>query len=141
VLSPISRSRSGATALSYSIEHLLFRKKVLPQETLNGRSEERRLSVEFGRGRGHVFFGWTVILLTRLRSRQSVDRTTLQGLPRPLRAYPLRTLASMAAISAIAFSTFWVDGLQYTPPTFVPLLLVLSVVYVRHRTRHQPNGV
>jgi hypothetical protein len=80
-----------------------------------------------------------VILLTRLRFRQSVDRTTLQGLPLRLRAHPLPTLASIAAIAAIAFSTFWVDGRQYTLPTFVPLLL--SVVYVRHRTRHQPNGV
>jgi len=88
-----------------------------------------------------MFFVWTVILLTRLRFRQSVDRTTLQGLRLRLRAHPLPTLSSIAAIAAIAFSTFRVDGLQYTLPTFVPLLLAMSVVYVRHRTRHQPNGV
>jgi hypothetical protein len=87
-----------------------------------------------------MFFVWTVIPLTHLRFRHSIDRETLDGLPLRLHGHRLPTLASIAAIAAIALSTFWVDGTQYTLPMFVSLLLVMSMVYVGYRNRHQPNG-
>jgi AAT family amino acid transporter len=80
-------------------------------------------------------------LLTHLRFRQSIGRETIEALPLRLRAHPLPTLASLAAIAAIALSTFWVDGLRYTLPTFAPFLLVMSVVYVRYRDRYKINRV
>jgi len=56
-----------------------------------------------------------------------------------LPAHPLPTVAGIAALAAIACSTFWVEGLQYTVPTFLPLLLVMSLVYVvRRRTSVEP---
>ncbi len=88
-----------------------------------------------------MFFVWTVILFTHLPFPHSIDRETLDALALRLHRHPLLKLASIAAITAIALSTFRVAGLQYTLPTFVPPLLVMSVVYVRYRTRHQPNGV
>jgi L-asparagine transporter-like permease len=81
---------------------------------------------------------WIVILLTHLRFRQSITAVTQQRLPLRLRAHPLPTLASIAAIGAIAVSTFWVDGLRYTLLTFVPFLLVMSVLYLK--TRNQLNA-
>src|SRR5438034_5096240 len=70
----------------------------------------------YGTAVAGMFFVWTVILLTHLSFRHSIDRETLDGLPLRLRGHPLPTLASIAAIAAIALSTFWVNGLQYTLP-------------------------
>lgn len=93
----------------------------------------------YGTAVAGMFFVWIVILLTHFRFRQSISRETLETLPLRLRGHPLPTLASIAAIAAIALTTFWVDGLRYTLPTFVPLLLVMSVVYVRYRNRYKTN--
>jgi amino acid transporter, AAT family len=92
----------------------------------------------YGTAVAGMFFVWIVILLTHLRFRQSISVQTQQGLPLRLRAHPLPTLASIAAIGAIAVSTFWVDGLRYTLLTFAPFLLVMSVLYLK--TRNQLNA-
>ncbi|PYX14016.1 MAG: hypothetical protein DMG87_20725 [Acidobacteria bacterium] len=88
-----------------------------------------------------MFFVWIVILLTHLRFRQSISRQTQKNLPLKLRAHPLPTLASIAAVAAIALSTFWVDGLRYTLVTFAPFLLVMSVVYGKYRNRSSKSGL
>jgi amino acid transporter, AAT family len=93
----------------------------------------------YGTAVAGMFFVWIVILLTHLRFRQSIGRQTLESLPLRLRAHPLPTLASIVAITAIALSTFWVDGLRYTLLTFAPFLLVMSVVYGKYRNRYEKN--
>ena len=80
-----------------------------------------------------MFFVWIVILLTHLRFRQQLTPEAVAKLPLKLPAHPLPTIAGIAALAAIACSTFWVDGLQYTVPTFLPLLLVMSLVYMARR--------
>ena len=37
------------------------------------------------------------------------------------------------ALAAISATTFFVDGLQYSVVSFVPFLLVMSIVYARGR--------
>jgi L-asparagine transporter-like permease len=93
----------------------------------------------YGTAVAGMFFVWIVILLTHLRFRQSIGRKTLETLPLRLHAHPLPTLASIAAIAAIALSTFWVDGLRYTLLTFASFLLIMSIVYVKYRKRYKTS--
>ena len=95
----------------------------------------------YGTAVAGMFFVWIVILLTHLRFRQSISRQTQKNLPLKLRAHPLPTLASIAAVAAIALSTFWVDGLRYALVTFAPFLLVMSVVYGKYRNRSSKSGL
>jgi L-asparagine transporter-like permease len=94
----------------------------------------------YGTAVAGMFFVWIVILLTHLRFRQSISVETQQGLPLRLRAHPLPTLASIAAIGAIAVSTLWVDGLRYTLLTFAPFLLLMSVLYLNTRNQLNPKA-
>ena len=53
----------------------------------------------------------------------------------PIRMPAHRTAAwfGIVALSAIAATTFFVDGLQYSVVTFLPFLAVISIVYARMR--------
>ena len=44
-----------------------------------------------------------------------------------------RYVYCIVSLMAIVATTFFVDGLQYTVPAFLPFLAVMSVVYVRSR--------
>jgi AAT family amino acid transporter len=87
----------------------------------------------YGTAVAGMFFVWIVILITHLRFRQRLGPEAVAKLPLKLPAHPLPTIAGIAALAAIACSTFWVEGLQYTVPTFLPLLLLMSLVYVVRR--------
>ena len=50
---------------------------------------------------------------------------------------PLFDLAGILAIAGIAVTTFYVDGLQYTVPAFLPFLLLVSVAYWRVRGKER----
>jgi hypothetical protein len=49
--------------------------------------------------------------------------------------FPVSTVLGGLALIAIAFGTFYVDGLQYTIPEFLSFLVVISIVYVKTRRR------
>jgi L-asparagine transporter-like permease len=74
-----------------------------------------------------------VILLTHLKFRKAVGPERVALLPLRLRWHPLPTLLGIAALLAITISTFFVAGLQYTVPAFVPFLLLISLAYWRMR--------
>jgi predicted Na+-dependent transporter len=50
-----------------------------------------------------------------------------------LRAHPLFTLAGLLLIIAIAITTFFVDGLQWSVPAFFVFLVLISLLYLRIR--------
>jgi AAT family amino acid transporter len=75
-----------------------------------------------------MFFVWIVILLTHLRFRRSIASSGLQ-LPIKLIFSPYSNWLGIAALVAITATTFFVEGLQYSVPAFLPILLVLSLVY------------
>lgn len=77
-----------------------------------------------------MFFVWTVILITHLRFRQSTV-TAGTHLPIKLIFSPFSNWVGIGALVAITATTFFVDGLQYSVPAFVPFLLVLSLMYWR----------
>jgi L-asparagine transporter-like permease len=80
-----------------------------------------------------MFFVWTVILITHLRFRRSIGNAGARKLPLRLRAHPLPTLAGIAALIAIAATTFFVTGLQYTIPAFAVFLFLITLLYGRIR--------
>jgi L-asparagine transporter-like permease len=91
----------------------------------------------YGTAVAGMFYVWITILLTHLRFRRATDRDAVLKLPLRLRLHPWPTLLAVFTLCAIALSTFWVTGLQYTIPTFVPILAIMSVVYLLYRS---PKG-
>lgn len=80
-----------------------------------------------------MFFVWSVILLCHIRFRRSLVPEALTRLPLRLAFSPYSDWVGIAALAGVAISTFFVDGLRYAIPGFVPLLLVMSLVYWRVR--------
>jgi AAT family amino acid transporter len=88
----------------------------------------------YGTAVAGMFYVWVVVLITHLRFRQQISSTKLSVLPLKLPFHPWPTLFAILAMSAIALSTFWVKGLVYTIPTFLPILALMSLVYVIYRS-------
>jgi amino acid transporter, AAT family len=82
-----------------------------------------------------MFFVWIVILMTHIAFRRSLGPARIAALPMRLRFYPYSTILGIAALLGIAVSTFFVDGLQYTVPTFAPFLAIVSIAYWIARRR------
>jgi AAT family amino acid transporter len=91
----------------------------------------------YGTAVAGMFYVWGVILITHLRFRQRISSAALSALPLKLPLHPWPTLFAILAMCGIALSTFWVDGLVYTIPTFLPLLALMSLVYVVYRSRRR----
>jgi AAT family amino acid transporter len=80
-----------------------------------------------------MFFVWGVILLSHIAFRRALGPERVEQLPIRIRFYPYSTWLGLIAIAGIAITTFYVDGLQYTVPAFLPFLLLVSVAYWRVR--------
>lgn len=88
----------------------------------------------YGTAVAGMFYVWGVILITHLRFRQKISSAALSALPLRLPFHPLPTLFALLALTGIALSTFWVNGLVYTIPTFLPLLALMSLIYGVYRS-------
>jgi AAT family amino acid transporter len=82
-----------------------------------------------------MFFVWSVILLCHIRFRKSLGPEARARLPLRLAFSPYSDWIGIAALAGVTVSTFFVDGLRYAIPGFLPLLLAMSVVYWRVRRR------
>ena len=87
----------------------------------------------YGAAVAGMLFVWLVILRTHLRFRQALTREQLLSLPMRLRAHPFFTLAAILFIVAIAATTFFVDGLEWSVPAFSVFLILISLLYLRIR--------
>jgi AAT family amino acid transporter len=76
-----------------------------------------------------MFFVWIVILLTHMAFRRALGPERIARLPMRLHWYPYSSIVGIAALLGITVSTFFVDGLQYTVPMFIPFLVVISIAY------------
>jgi amino acid transporter, AAT family len=76
-----------------------------------------------------MFFVWIVILLTHMAFRRALGPERIARLPMRLHWYPYSSILGIVALLGITVSTFFVDGLQYTVPAFVPFLIVISLAY------------
>jgi amino acid transporter, AAT family len=76
-----------------------------------------------------MFFVWSVILLAHLSFRHSIGQARVALLPIRLPLSPYLQIAALVALAAIAISTFYVAGLEYSVPSFIPFLLAISILY------------
>ncbi len=89
----------------------------------------------FGTAVAGMLFIWIVILLTYLRFRASLGPERVAALPIRLPAHRAAAGFGIVMLSAIVITTFFVDGLRYTVPSFLPFLAVISLFYARTRRR------
>jgi L-asparagine transporter-like permease len=89
----------------------------------------------YGTAVAGMLFVWLVILNTHLRFRKAITSERLLSLPMRLRGHPFFTLAGILLLLAISFTTFLVDGLQWSVPAFLVFLGLISVLYLRARQR------
>lgn len=88
-----------------------------------------------------MFFVWSVILLCHIRFRKSLGPEGWSRLPLKLAFSPYSNWLGISALAGVTASTFFVDGLQYAVPAFLPLLLAMSLVYWRSaRQAHQKSA-
>ena len=87
----------------------------------------------YGTAVAGMFFIWAVILLTYLRFRRALKPEQLATLPIRLPFHQAAAWFGIISIVAIAATTFFVDGLQYSVPLYLPFLIVMSIVYARNR--------
>lgn len=83
----------------------------------------------YGMAVAGMLFVWLVILGSHLGFRKSVPVQRIAALPMRLRAHPVFTMAGLAVVLAIAITTFFVDGLQWSVPAFLAFLAVVSLLY------------
>jgi len=93
----------------------------------------------YGTAVAGMLFVWLVILNSHLRFRNAISREQLANLPMRLRAHPLFTVAGILLVIAIAGTTFFVDGLQWSVPAFSVFLILISLLYLRNR-KHRVLG-
>ncbi len=86
-----------------------------------------------------MFFVWIVILLAHLSFRRSIGQARVALLPIRLPFSPYSQVAALVALAAIGISTLYVAGLEYSVPSFIPFLLVITTLYLtlmrRNRSR------
>jgi amino acid transporter, AAT family len=76
-----------------------------------------------------MFFVWGIILLAHLSFRRSIGKSRGAQLPIRLPFSPYSQVAALIALAAIAISTYYVEGLEYSVPSFIPFLLVITAFY------------
>jgi AAT family amino acid transporter len=89
----------------------------------------------YGTAVAGMLFIWIVILLTYLRFRASMSSDQVARLPIRMPAHRVAAVFGIISLVAITVTTFFVDGLQYTVPSFLPFLAIISILYARMRKR------
>jgi AAT family amino acid transporter len=89
----------------------------------------------YGTAVAGMLFIWIVILLTYLRFRASMSPDQVARLPIRMPAHRVAAVFGIISLVAITVTTFFVDGLQYTVPSFLPFLAIISILYARMRKR------
>jgi L-asparagine transporter-like permease len=91
---------------------------------------DRAFLLLYGVAVAGMFFVWCVILLAHLYFRRSIGQKRVAQLPIRLPFSPYSQIAALVALTAIAISTFYVAGLEYSVPSFIPFLLVITALYL-----------
>jgi L-asparagine transporter-like permease len=87
----------------------------------------------YGTAVAGMLFIWVVILVTYLRFRKSLTAEQLARLPIRMPAHRAAAVFGIASLVAIAATSFFVEGLQYSVVSFLPFLALMSIVYARRR--------
>jgi AAT family amino acid transporter len=101
---------------------------------------QRAFLLMYGSAVAGMYFVWIVILFSHLSFRRAIG-AKVEELPLKLRLFPVSNILGIAVLIAIACSTFFVQGLQYSVPAFLMLLALMSLAYWRARFRTKHGGV
>jgi L-asparagine transporter-like permease len=82
-----------------------------------------------------MFFVWTIILIAHLSFRRKASQLRLAQLPVRLPFTPFSEVSGLIALACIVVSTFYVEGLRYSIPSFLTFLLAITVFYWTLRRR------
>jgi len=91
----------------------------------------------YGTAVAGMLFIWIVILFTYLRFREALTPAELARLPIRMPAHRVAATFGIISLLAITATTFFVDGLQWTVVSFLPFLLVMSIIY--HARTRRPH--
>ncbi len=83
-----------------------------------------------------MFFVWIVILLAHLAFRRSLGQARVARLPVRLSFSPGMQIVALIGLVALALSTFYVDGLRYSLPSFLSFLLLITAFYLALKRRN-----
>jgi L-asparagine transporter-like permease len=89
----------------------------------------------YGTAVAGMLFIWIVILVTYLRFRAALSPQQLAALPIKMPAHRVGAVFGIVSLVAITATTFFVEGLEYTVPSFLPFLVIMSIVYARVKAR------
>jgi len=87
----------------------------------------------YGTAVAGMLFIWIAILVTYMRFRRALAPDEIARLPIRMPAHRPLSWFAIAALAAIAATTLFVDGLRYSVISFVPFLLVMTLLYGRRR--------
>jgi amino acid transporter, AAT family len=87
-----------------------------------------------------MFFVWIVILTAHLAFRRSLGKKKVALLPIRLPFSPGMQIIALTGLAALAISTFYVEGLQFSVPSFLPFLLLITAFYfaLKRKNRSKP---
>jgi L-asparagine transporter-like permease len=87
-----------------------------------------------------MFFVWIVILSAHLAFRRSLGKKRVALLPIRLPFSPAAQIIALTGLAALAVSTFYVEGLQFSVPSFLPFLLLITAFYfaLKRKNRSKP---
>ena len=86
----------------------------------------------YGTAVAAMFFVWATILVTHIRFRRALPRERLQRLAIKMPGHPIGSILGIAVILALAVSTAFVKGLEWTVPLFLGWLALVTFFYLRN---------
>ena len=89
----------------------------------------------YGTAVAAMFFVWTTILVTHVRFRQALSPDRLRGLPIRMPGHPIVAIFAAVVILALAISTIFVEGLEWTVPLFLGWLAFVTFFYLLRGSR------
>lgn len=89
----------------------------------------------YGTAVAAMFFVWSTILVTHIRFRRMLDPGKLGALPVKMPGHPLPSMIGIAIILALAATTPFVPGLEWTVPIFLVWLAAITLFYMRRASR------
>jgi L-asparagine transporter-like permease len=89
---------------------------------------KRAFLLMYGSAVAGMYFVWIIILMAHMRFRGAIG-ARVNDLPLRLRLFPIANILGIGVLVAIACSTFFVQGLQYSVPAFAVLLAIMSLLY------------
>src|SRR5262249_41058064 len=83
----------------------------------------------YGTAVAAMFFVWATILVTHIRFRQRLPAERFRILPIKMPGHPFTSMVGIVTILALAASTAFIKGMEWTVPLFLVWLAVTTCFY------------